>query len=59
MRYAGGKAETIPFDDERFLAGLRVLERRGLVYDCNGPETHPLDFAGVLGGLSDLRFQMP
>jgi len=51
VRVHGGKAEDIPFDDPQFLAGLRVMERRGLVFDCNGPETHPLDFAGVLGGL--------
>jgi L-fuconolactonase len=51
VRFRGGKAETIPFDSPEFLQGLRALERRGLIFDCNGPETHPLDFQGVLGGL--------
>jgi predicted TIM-barrel fold metal-dependent hydrolase len=49
VRYLGGKAEQIPFGSPAVLAALGVLARRGVVFDCNGPETHPLDFAGVLG----------
>lgn len=51
IRFLGGKAESIKFDDPNILSSLRVLERMGLTFDCNGPETHPLDFVGVLGGL--------
>jgi predicted TIM-barrel fold metal-dependent hydrolase len=59
LRFCGGKAETILFGDARFLATLACMERRGLVFDCNGPETHPMDFQGVLGGLADVAEALP
>jgi predicted TIM-barrel fold metal-dependent hydrolase len=59
LRFCGGKAETIPFGDARLLAALACMERRGLVLDCNGPETHPLDFHGVLSGLADVAEALP
>jgi hypothetical protein len=31
----------------------------GLTLDCNGPETHPLDFNFVLRGLADIAFAVP
>ena len=30
---------------------MSALVELGLVWECNGPETHPLDFATVLGGV--------
>jgi predicted TIM-barrel fold metal-dependent hydrolase len=57
--FLGGKAESIKFDDPSILSSLRVLERMGLTFDCNGPETHPLDFRGVLGGLCTVAKACP
>ena len=51
IRFRGGQSESIPFDDPSFIEGLKVLERLGLTWDCCGPETHPLDLEGVLGGI--------
>lgn len=59
VRFRGGAAEDIPFGDRRFLAGVQVVERLGLVLDINGPEKHPLDFDGVLGGIADLARAFP
>ena len=35
------------------------IELAGLSLDCNGPETHPLDFAYVLRGLKGLAEACP
>jgi L-fuconolactonase len=59
IRFRGGSAETIPFDDHTFREGVAVLDRLGLTLDCNGPETHPLDFEYVLGGLTRLAAAFP
>lgn len=59
VRYLGGKAEMIKFDDVQLRIAVGVLQELGLVLDCNGPETHPLDFDGVLGGLADLASAFP
>jgi predicted TIM-barrel fold metal-dependent hydrolase len=59
VRFRGGKAESIDFDDPAVLDAARALERLGLVYDCNGPETHPLAIASVLGGLCRLARACP
>eukprot|EP00927_Polykrikos_kofoidii_P047995 TRINITY_DN42248_c0_g1_i1.p1 TRINITY_DN42248_c0_g1~~TRINITY_DN42248_c0_g1_i1.p1 ORF type:complete len:361 (-),score=46.35 TRINITY_DN42248_c0_g1_i1:149-1231(-) len=59
IRFQGGKAESIDFDDPAILDAARVLERLGMVYECNGPETHPLDIFGVLGGLRRLACACP
>lgn len=59
IRFLGGKAENINFSDPKVLSSLRMLERMGLTFDCNGPETHPLDFDGVLGGLADAAAACP
>jgi predicted TIM-barrel fold metal-dependent hydrolase len=59
IRFCGGNAESIKFGDSQVLAAISVLDRRGLVLDCNGPETHPLDFKGVLGGLADVAAAFP
>ena len=37
VRFLGGQAESIQFDDPTVLGSLRVLERMGLTFDCNGP----------------------
>jgi predicted TIM-barrel fold metal-dependent hydrolase len=59
LRFLGGKAEAIPFGGKRLLAALSCMARRGLVWDCNGPETHPLDFEGVLGGIASVAAALP
>jgi L-fuconolactonase len=59
VRFRGGQAESIPFGDAKFLSSLRVLERLDMTFDCNGPETHPLDFRGVLGGLASVAAACP
>ena len=59
IRFLGGQAEKINFGDAKFISSLRVLERMGLTFDCNGPETHPLDFTAVLGGLYTAAKQCP
>ena len=59
VRFMGGKAESIPFADPKFLSSCAVLERLGMTWDCNGPETHPLDFAGVLGGVASVATACP
>ena len=59
IRFRGGAAETIPFDDASFREGIAVLDKLGLTFDCNGPETHPLDFESVLSGLARLAAAFP
>eukprot|EP00746_Dinoflagellata_sp_MGD_P032263 gnl/MRDRNA2_/MRDRNA2_17678_c0_seq2.p1 gnl/MRDRNA2_/MRDRNA2_17678_c0~~gnl/MRDRNA2_/MRDRNA2_17678_c0_seq2.p1 ORF type:complete len:337 (+),score=56.74 gnl/MRDRNA2_/MRDRNA2_17678_c0_seq2:167-1177(+) len=59
IRMLGGKAEQIPFADPGFRAGVQQLDKLGLVYECNGPETHPLDFNSVLGGIADVAGAFP
>ena len=44
IRYLGGRAEQISFQSPAVNAALAEIDKRGLVLDCNGPETHPLDF---------------
>ena len=42
IRFRGGGADTIDFDDPSFREGVAVLAKHGLVLDCNGPEVrHP------------------
>lgn len=53
IRICGGKAEHIPFKSAGFTALMTELQERGLVWDCNGPETHPLDIDTVLGGICE------
>eukprot|EP00928_Gymnodinium_smaydae_P049221 TRINITY_DN33013_c0_g1_i1.p1 TRINITY_DN33013_c0_g1~~TRINITY_DN33013_c0_g1_i1.p1 ORF type:complete len:359 (+),score=22.22 TRINITY_DN33013_c0_g1_i1:97-1173(+) len=59
VRFLGGRAEQIPFRAPGFREGIAVMQRLGLVLDCNGPETHPLDFEGVLGPLTELAREFP
>jgi hypothetical protein len=44
IRYLGGRAEQIAFLSPAVNAALAEIDKRGLVLDCNGPETNPLDF---------------
>eukprot|EP01062_Namystynia_karyoxenos_P048962 TRINITY_DN37402_c0_g1_i3.p1 TRINITY_DN37402_c0_g1~~TRINITY_DN37402_c0_g1_i3.p1 ORF type:complete len:364 (+),score=69.87 TRINITY_DN37402_c0_g1_i3:66-1157(+) len=59
VRYMGGKAEAIDFADPQFVAAAGVVAELGLVLDVNGPETHPLDFDKVLGGIAALARAVP
>ena len=59
IRYLGGKAEEIPFADPKVKEACGVLAKLGLSLDCNGPETHPLDFSYVLRGLKGLAEACP
>ena len=46
VRFLGGQAESIQFGDPNILGSLRVLERMGLTFDCNGPvctHSNPLE----------------
>jgi predicted TIM-barrel fold metal-dependent hydrolase len=45
------QAEQIPFGSDAFEAVAAALARRGLVWECNGPETHPLALETVLTGI--------
>lgn len=42
-----------------FLALVEEMSRRGLVWDCNGPETHPLAISAVLGGIYKTAARFP
>jgi L-fuconolactonase len=50
VRVLGGKAERIPFGSG-FNALLAFMEKNKLVWDVNGPETHPLNFDHIFGGI--------
>ena len=59
IRYLGGKVEQLPFADPKVKDACAVLAKLGLSLDCNGPETHPLDFTYVLRGLKGLAEACP
>lgn len=59
VRYLGGAAEKIPFDSDAFIGSVRLLARLNLCLDINGPETLPLDFDKVLGGIVRLALAVP
>ena len=41
IRFRGGGADSIDFEDPSFREGVAVLAKHGLVLDCNGPEVRP------------------
>lgn len=53
------RAEHVDFGNATFREGVEILESLGLLYEVNGPETHPMDFQGVLGGIEDLARAFP
>lgn len=59
VRFRGGKAETIDWTLPAVRGSVAALAELGASLDCNGPETHPLDFAGVLGGIADVAEANP
>jgi len=59
VRFLGGQAEKIPFRDPKFRESFGVIADEGLTVDIGGPETHPLDFEGVLGGIAELAEAFP
>lgn len=59
VRFRGGNAESIPFDDPNLHRALNTMTKLGLVLDINGPENHPLDFEHVLGGIANLARAFP
>ena len=59
IRFKGGAAESISFEDATFREGIAILDKLSLTFDCNGPETHPLDFETVLSGLTSLASAFP
>eukprot|EP01065_Artemidia_motanka_P045035 TRINITY_DN651_c0_g1_i1.p1 TRINITY_DN651_c0_g1~~TRINITY_DN651_c0_g1_i1.p1 ORF type:complete len:307 (+),score=109.93 TRINITY_DN651_c0_g1_i1:205-1125(+) len=59
VRYLGGRAEQIDFGSPKFVAAARVLAELGLVLDVNGPETHPLQFGRILGGIAAVARTVP
>ena len=59
IRFVGGMAEQIPFTEKRFHDCVAEAVSRGLSIDLNGPESHPLNFQKVLGGILGLAELFP
>lgn len=59
VRFRGANAESIPWFDTTFRAGVAVVDRLNLVLDVTGPQIFPLDFEYVLGGIADLARAFP
>jgi hypothetical protein len=59
IRLLGGRAEDLPFGTGPFMSMMAALASRKLVWDCNGPETHPLSTKHVLEGVFSTAAAFP
>lgn len=59
MRLCSGQAHLMPWQSPTVRRTLALMEQRGVVFDVNGPESFPLDFAKVFAGIGEAARDFP